>query len=66
MRHHRNKVKDTLVCGDIAVGCFVEYMLRTKSFVGSVTELLNKIYEIADTKGISYNDKPRKGYTVIL
>ncbi len=59
LRHHRNNVNETLICDDIAVGCFVEYMRRTKNFVGSVTELLNKLYEIADSKEISYNDMPK-------
>lgn len=59
LRNHRNYVNETLICDDLVVGCFVEYMRRAKTFVGSVTLLLNKMYEIAERKGIAYSDLPK-------
>lgn len=61
LRSHRNEVNHALVCEDVAVGAFVQYMLCHKRFSGSVTQLLNKLYEVADSKEIPLCSLPSQG-----
>lgn len=60
LRMQRNSVNHTLICDDVAVGAFVQYMLCHKKFSGSVTQLLNKLYEVADSKEIPYCSLPSR------
>lgn len=57
--HNRDKINETVVCDDIAIGCFVQYMRMAKKFCGSVTELLSKLCKIAARKEIFCNDMPK-------
>lgn len=57
MKHRRN-VNETLICEDVVVGCFVEFIREKKFYRGSMSNLLNELYIVADKRNISAKDMP--------
>lgn len=57
---HRSEVNHTLICDDVAIGCFVQFMIQQKKFSSSMTQLLYKLYEVAERKEIPLTDMPKQ------
>ena len=46
------------LCENIVAQCLEEFMLKRKEYKGSVTELLGKLYEVAENNNIKLSSLP--------
>ena len=60
LMEHRKSVNESLICEDVVVGCFVEFIREKKFYRGSMSNLLNELYNVADKRNISSKDMPSK------
>lgn len=56
-RNHKFVNRQTL-CENIVAQCLEEFMLKRKEYKGSVTELLGKLYEVAENNNIKLSSLP--------